>query len=101
MGPGHAEPVELAQIDILLIHPVFQTMRPPLTREDLIAIQARNKGDEDVAALLWEIKRLRVLVLKSHDYFRQSPMSSTGRAMAESMLEQLEQGPAVKEQPKL
>ncbi len=76
-------------------------MRPPLTREQLEAIQARNPDSPDTRALLWEIKRLRAVVLKSHDYFRQAPMSSVARTMHESMVEQLENEPVVKEQPKL
>lgn len=76
-------------------------MKPPLTREDLIAIRDRNQGDKDVAALLWEVKRMRALLLRSHDYFRQSPGSSVARTMAETMLQLLDEEPAVKEQPKL
>lgn len=76
-------------------------MRPPLTRENLIAIRDRNRGQKDVEALLWEVKRMRALLLRSHDYFRQSPTSSIARTLAESMLKQLEEEPAVKEQPKL
>lgn len=76
-------------------------MRPPLTREDLIAIQERNRDEADVKALLWEVFRMRALLLRSHDYFRQSPGSSVARTMAESMLQLLDEEPAVKEQPKL
>lgn len=76
-------------------------MRPPLTREDLIAIRDRNRGQEDVETLLWEVKRMRALLLRSHDYFRQSPTSSIARSMAETMLQLLDEEPVVKEQPKL
>lgn len=76
-------------------------MKPPLTREDLIAIKERNPGDGDVIALLWEVHRLRSVALRSHDYFRQAPGSSVARTMAESMLTLLDEEPAVKEQPKL
>jgi hypothetical protein len=76
-------------------------MKDPLTREQLRAIQDRNPDSPDVRALLWEVKRLRAVVLRSHDYFRQSPTSSTARTLHESMLQQLEDEPAVKEQPKL
>lgn len=76
-------------------------MRPPLTREHLIAIRDRNRGQEDVEALLWEVKRLRAVVLRSHDYFRQSPTSSIARTLHETMLQVLEAEPVVKEQPKL
>lgn len=76
-------------------------MKPPLTREDLIAIKERNPGQLDVVALLWEVHRLRAIALRSHDYFRQAPGSSVARTLHESMLQQLEEEPAVKEQPKL
>jgi hypothetical protein len=76
-------------------------MKPALTREDLIAIRDRNKGQEDVLALLWEVHRLRAIALRSHDYFRQQPTSSTARMLADAMIRILEEEPAVKEQPKL
>ncbi|MFK3738942.1 hypothetical protein [Massilia sp. TN1-12] len=75
--------------------------RPALTREDLKAIHDRNRGDEDVVALLWEIHRLRALALRSHDFFRQPPTSTTGTIMAQSLFRLLEEEPVVKEQPKL
>lgn len=59
-------------------------MRPPLTREDLTAIQERNHNSPDVRALLWEIRRLRAVLLRSHDYFRQMPTSSIARTLTES-----------------
>jgi hypothetical protein len=76
-------------------------MKPALTREDLIAIRDRNKGQEDVVALLWEVHRLRAVALRSHDYFRQQPTSSTAHMLADAMIRILEEEPAVKEQPKL
>lgn len=76
-------------------------MRPPLTREDLIDIRDRNRGDEDAVALLWEIRRLRALVLRSHDYFRQAPTSSTALMLAEGLKHDLDNEPVVKEQPVL
>lgn len=76
-------------------------MKDPLTREQLQAIQERNPDSPDVLALLWEVKRLRGDALRSHDYFRQSPTSSIARTLHETMLQQLEDEPVVKEQPKL
>lgn len=76
-------------------------MKAPLTRDDLVAIQERNPDSADVRALLWEVKRLRALVLKSHDYFRQTPTSSIAKMLHESMLRQLNEEPVVKEQSKL
>jgi hypothetical protein len=74
---------------------------PPLTREDLIAIRDRNRGQEDVVALLWEVHRLRALVLRSHDYFRQPAGSTTARMLADAMQRVLDEDPVVTEQPKL
>lgn len=39
--------------------------KPPLTVETLQAIQERNHGSEDVRTLLWEIKRLRAMLLRA------------------------------------
>jgi hypothetical protein len=39
--------------------------RPPLTREQLRAIQDRNPGSSDVRELLWEVSRLRARVLRA------------------------------------
>lgn len=38
---------------------------PPLTRAQLQEIQARNPDNADVRALLWEIKRLRAIVVRA------------------------------------
>lgn len=76
-------------------------MKDPLTRDDLLAIQGRNPDSADVRTLLWEIKRLRALALRTHDYFRQAPGSSTAQMLAERARAELEAEPVVKEQPKL
>jgi hypothetical protein len=34
-------------------------LRPPLYKKQLQAIQYRHPGDEDVLALLWEVRRMR------------------------------------------
>jgi hypothetical protein len=76
-------------------------VKDPLTREDLVAIQDRNPDSADVRALLWEVKRMRALLLRSHDYFRQSPTSSVAQMIADRLRGELDEEPAVKEQPKL
>lgn len=76
-------------------------MRPPLTRVELHIIRDRNRGDGDVEALLWEVARLRALVLRSHDYLRQPPSSATSLMMAEGLTRTLDAEPAVLEQPRL
>src|SRR5689334_3531773 len=42
--------------------------RKPMTYEQLRAITQRRRNDRDVTALLWEIKRMREVLLKAHDY---------------------------------
>jgi len=76
-------------------------MRPPLSRETLIAICDRNRGHEDVAALLWEVKRMRALLLRSHDYLRVAPTSSTAQIVGEGLRRDLNKEPVVMEQPTL
>lgn len=76
-------------------------MKDPLTRAELQAIQDRNLESADMRALLWEIKRLRALTLRTHDYFRQSPTSSMALVLLEQLRGELDAEPVVKEQPKL
>lgn len=40
--------------------------KAPLTHSDLRAIRERQPWNEDVLALLWEIKRIRSMVLRLH-----------------------------------
>ena len=76
-------------------------MKDPLTREQLKAIQDRNRESADMRALLWEVFRLRALTLRTHDYFRQVPTSSTALVMFERLRGELDAEPVVREQPKL
>jgi hypothetical protein len=71
-----------------------------LTKADLTAIQERNADSPDVRAMLWEVARLRALVLRTHDYFRQGS-SSTSLILADSLRAMLEAEPVIQEQPKL
>jgi hypothetical protein len=87
-------------VDGRLVLPA-EPMKPPLTREQLEAIQARNTYSTDVRTLLWEIKRLRALTLRTHDYLRQDATSSMGLVMAERLRRDLDAEPCVKEQTKL
>jgi hypothetical protein len=74
--------------------------KPALTKGDLKEIQDRNSASPDVRELLWEVARLRALVLRTHDYFRQGS-SSTALILAESLREMLEDEPVVQEQQRL
>lgn len=80
---------------------IVMVFKPPLSKDTLREIQDRNPESADVRALLWEVKRLRALALRSHDYFRQSHSSSTARMLAAALLRDLEVEPVVLEQPKL
>lgn len=72
---------------------------PPLTRDDLLAIQARNKGNPDVRSLLMEVKRLRALVLRSHDVLRLAEAGhSVAPQIAPVLKQELDQEPVVLEQ---
>lgn len=75
--------------------------RPPLGKDKLREIQNRNPDSADVRALLWEVKRLRALALRSHDYFRQTASSSTAIMLAEAMRRDLAEEPVVVEQPRI
>ncbi len=75
--------------------------KPPLTREKLQEIDARNPGNADVRALLWEIKRLRALVLR-FDQVQKSITPGSGAEMIVGILrEELKGEPCIEEQPKL
>lgn len=76
-------------------------MKDPLHIDELRAIQARNPDSADVRALLWEVRRLRATVLRSHDYVRLDPGSSTGKMVADGLRRMLDAEPVVIEQPKL
>jgi hypothetical protein len=76
-------------------------MRPPLTKADLIAIRDRNP-DPDVRTLLWEIKRLRALVLRSHDLVRLlDDRGGPAGILIHGLREVLKDEPVVLEQVKL
>jgi len=75
--------------------------KKPMTRDELMDIQARRRADPDVYALLWEVFRLRATQLRMHNYLRQSPGSSTAQTIREAMQAELEEEPVVQERPKL
>jgi len=80
---------------------IKRTDRAPLTRAELLEIQERLRGSDDGRALLWELFRLRALTLRTHDYLRINPQSSTAGIMRDSLLRDLGAEPVVQEQPKL
>ena len=76
--------------------------RQRLTRVDLVAIQERNGGNADVRALLWEVKRLRGLVLRADHLVK--VLGSMGGAQGmilDGLRAELEGEPCVAEFPRL
>jgi hypothetical protein len=76
---------------------------PPLTRDQLGEIWQRAPIAA-VRLLLWEIHRLRALVLRANDFVRMATyykaeqrMDTTSRSLLEGLRESLKQEPAVKE----
>jgi hypothetical protein len=75
--------------------------KPPLTREHLVEIQERNKDNPDVFALLWEIKRLRTVVLQADQLQRSIEVGGGPGMVLQALRETLQDEPCVKEFPKL
>jgi hypothetical protein len=74
----------------------------PLTRDQLVQIQERNKDSADVFALLWEIARLRAIVLRADQLQRSlSGVGGGAGTMLELLRSQLKDEPCVKESPRL
>jgi hypothetical protein len=76
--------------------------KPPLTELDLHAIQERNRDNSDVITLLWEIKRLRAIVLRA-DQVQRSVSGLGGRAdiILNALREEIKNEPCIAESPKL
>lgn len=76
--------------------------KPPLTKADLQAIQDRCPDDPDVRALLWEVARLRSLVLYADQLQRMlTTLPGQQGAILEALREMLKDEPCVKEFPRL
>jgi hypothetical protein len=76
--------------------------KPALTKAVLQEIQDRNPTSPDVRALLWEVARLRGLVLRADQLQRSlGTMSGPHGAMLESLRNMLAEEPCVVEFPKL
>jgi hypothetical protein len=76
--------------------------KPPLTKSQLQEIQERRKGDEDVRALLWEIHRLRSIVLRADQLQRSLDSVGGGPGIVlQALRDELKGEPCVKEFPKL
>jgi hypothetical protein len=75
--------------------------RPPLTKEQLRAIWEKNKSPE-VRELLWEIHRLRAVVLRADQLQRSLGNVGGGTGIIlQALRSTLQDEPCVKEFPKL
>lgn len=86
----------------------MKTPRKPLTREDLVAIRERNPRaagapvSDDLYAALWEIKRLRAIVLRADQLQASLGTLGGGSGMILDALRQaLASEPCVLEQARL
>lgn len=76
--------------------------KPPMTIEQLQTIQDRNKGNADVLALLWEIKRLHAIILRADQVQRDLPNTGGAKGMILDVLRSaLNNEPVVLEDRKL
>lgn len=76
--------------------------KQPLTKDELCAIRERNRAAPDVMALLWEIARLRSIVLHA-DHLQRLVSSLPGPQgqVLESLRQMLVDEPCVLEFPRL
>jgi hypothetical protein len=80
----------------------MKTVKPPLSRLELQEIQARRRDDPDVMALLWEIKRMRAVLLFADQLQREMGVMSGPQGMVlEALRSRLEHEPCVSEFPRL
>ncbi len=67
--------------------------RDPLTTQQLQEIQERNRDSKDVMALLWEIKRLRSVILRADQAYRSNVFA--GGLIADLLKADLDKEPVV------
>ena len=76
--------------------------KEPLPTEQLREIQERNLDSADVRALLWEIKRLRSVLLYADQLQRMlTTLAGSQEAILDMLREKLRDEPCVKEFPRL
>lgn len=79
----------------------IRLMRPKLTRTNLRKLWLSNPTPE-VQALLWEIHRLRAIVLRADQLVRElGPLGGAVGMMRDGLAAELEGEPCVEEFPKL
>lgn len=73
--------------------------KPPLTRQQLQDIQERNPNSADVRALLWEVKRLRAIALRTDQLLKDMPtVAGTSGLVADMLRRELADEPVILEQ---
>lgn len=76
--------------------------KPPLTRDDLRAMQDRNPDSADVRALLWEVKRMRAFALYVDQLQRMvGTLPGQQGDLLELIRRHLAEEPCIKESPRL
>lgn len=76
--------------------------KEPLPTDQLREIQERNRDSADVRLLLWEIKRLRAVVLYADQLQRMlTTLPGPQGAILDTLREKLRNEPCVKEFPRL
>lgn len=76
--------------------------KPPLPTDQLREIQERNRDSSDVRALLWEVKRLRAVILYADQLQRMlTTLPGPQGAILDTLRDKLKDEPCVKEFPRL
>lgn len=76
--------------------------KPPLTKDQLREIQDRNLDAPDVRALLWEVARLRSLILRADQLQRSLGSLGGGPAIVlAAFRNELKDEPCIQEFPRL
>ena len=76
--------------------------KDPIPTDQLRVIQERNRDSADVRALLWEVKRLRAVVLYADQLQRMlTTLPGPQGAILDTLREKLRGEPCVKEFPRL
>lgn len=71
--------------------------RDPLTADQLREIGERNKGNQDIITLLWEVKRLRTYALKLDQVLRCKSEGMVPIMLRQSLEDRLREEPVLLE----
>lgn len=72
--------------------------KPPLSRDQLRAIQDRNRDSQDVIDLLWEIRRLHSIELRLYQLVKSMPSASGALGMIrDAALNEIKDDPIIKD----